>query len=196
MDAAQKPFLMAVEDVFSSNRGRIVRATGRIERGRICTGDGVEIVGFGGDAVVRVTGVDGCGPRAGEALAGMNVGLLLPSAAAGAVVRGQVLAAPGSIGAHVAFGADVALLTEDQGGSEVRTGEGLDFCVRAGAVRGVVTLPPGTDALQPLHMAAVTVTLERPVALEVGQSFAVRHRGRAAGSGTVTRLRRGAKHVP
>ncbi|MEV6653987.1 EF-Tu/IF-2/RF-3 family GTPase [Streptomyces sp. NPDC051219] len=188
MDAAEKPFLLVVEDVFCLNQGRVVRATGRIERGRVCTADDVEIVGFGGGAITRVTGIDGCELRVEEAVAGMNVGLLLPGAAAGAVKRGQVLAAPGSIGAHVAFSADVALLPEDQGGAEVRTGEGLDFYIRAGAVRGIVTLPLGMDALQPLHKAAVTVTLERPAALEDGQSLIVRHHGRAAGSGTGTRL--------
>ncbi|MFI0714393.1 EF-Tu/IF-2/RF-3 family GTPase [Streptomyces inhibens] len=188
MDAAEKPFLMVVEDVFCLNQGRVIRVTGRIERGRVRTADEVEIVGSGGGPITRVTGIDACQLRLGEANAGMNVGLLLPGAATGAVERGHVLAAPGSIAAHVAFVADIAPLPEDQGGAEVLTGKGLDFYIHAGAVRGVVTLPHGMDALQPLHMAAVTITLERPVALEVGQSFAFRHHGRAAGSGTVTRL--------
>ncbi|MFF1556227.1 EF-Tu/IF-2/RF-3 family GTPase [Streptomyces sp. NPDC058279] len=124
MDAAEKPFLMVVEDVFLLNQGRVVRATGRIERGRVRAADEVETVGFGGGSIIRVAGVDGYRVSHGEAVAGMNVGLLLPGTEAGAVARGQVLAAPGSIGAHAAFGADLALFSEEQGGAEVRTGSG------------------------------------------------------------------------
>ena len=107
---------------------------------------------------------------------------------AGALERGQVLATPGSISPHLSFTADVALLPEEQGGADVRTGDGLDLYIRAAGVKGVVTLPDEMDVLHPLHLASVTVTLERPVALEDGQTFAFRHHGRAAGSGTVTQL--------
>ncbi|MFE3788088.1 EF-Tu/IF-2/RF-3 family GTPase [Streptomyces goshikiensis] len=185
----EKPFLMLVEDVFSPRRqGRLVMPTGRIERGRIRKGDAVELVGFGGDVLAHVTDIDVSRLRVNEASAGMNVGLLLPGAMAGAVERGQILAEPGSIGAYVAFAADITLLPEEQGGTEVLTGESLDFYIRAATVRGVVTLPRETDALRPLHEGAVTVTLERSVALEDGQSFAFRLHGRAVGSGTVTQL--------
>lgn len=190
MQAGEKPFLMVVEDVFCLHQGRVVMATGRIGRGRVRMGDEVEMVGSRGGAIAGVTGIEARGLRVDEASAGMNVGLLMPGAAGEAVERGQVVAAPGSIGAHIAFAADIALLSEEDGGAEVRNGEGLDFCIHAGRVRGIVTLPSETDALQPLHMAAVGVTLERTVALEVGQSFAFRHHGRAAGSGTVTQLLR------
>ncbi|MFF9868220.1 hypothetical protein ACF1G0_22935 [Streptomyces sp. NPDC013953] len=188
MDAAEKPFLMAVEDVFVRNQGRAVLACGRIERGRVRTADEVEIVGFAGGPVIRITGVDGCRPQDGEARAGMHAGLLLPGTVAGAIERGQVLAAPGSIGAHAVFAADIALLPEHQGGAEVLSGDHLHFHVRAGAVKGLVTLPDGMEVLRASHMAAVTVRLERPLALESGWVFAFRHHGRAAGSGTVTRL--------
>ncbi|MFD4247572.1 EF-Tu/IF-2/RF-3 family GTPase [Streptomyces sp. NPDC058525] len=181
---------MLVEDVFFPRQGRLVMATGRIERGRVRKGDAVELVGFGGDALAHVTDIDMSGLRVDEASAGMNVGLLLPGPTAGAMERGQVLAAPGSIGAHIAFAADITLLPEEQGGAEVLTGESLDFYVRATAVRGMVTLSPETDALHPVHLGTVTVKLERPVALEEGQSFAFRLHGRAAGSGMVTQLLR------
>ncbi|MFG2711970.1 EF-Tu/IF-2/RF-3 family GTPase [Streptomyces goshikiensis] len=163
-------------------------ATGRIERGRVGKGDEVELVGFRG-AIARVTGIDAGKLPSDEACAGMNVGLLLRGAAAGVVERGQVLAAPGSIDAHVGFAADISLLSEAHGAGEVRTGERLQFHIRTAVVLGVVTLSQETDALQPLHKGAVTVTLEQPVALEEGQSFAFRHHGRAAGSVIVTRLR-------
>ncbi|MCC2280498.1 hypothetical protein LKL35_34580 [Streptomyces sp. ET3-23] len=188
MSAVEKPFLMLVEDVFIPRQGRLVMPTGRIERGRVCKGDAVELVGFGAHALAHVTDIDVSSRLVNEASAGMNVGLLLPGAMAGAVKRGQILAAPGSIGARVAFAADITMLPEEQGGAEVLTGESLDFYIRAAAVRGVVTLPHETDALQPLQMSAATVTLERPLALEEGQSFAFRLHGRAAGSGTVTQL--------
>ncbi|MFH9089337.1 EF-Tu/IF-2/RF-3 family GTPase [Streptomyces sp. NPDC017673] len=189
MSAVEKPFLMPVEDVF--RRGRLVMPTGRIERGRVREGDEVELVGFDG-ATAHVTGIDAGEPPMDEACAGMNVGLLLRGVAAGAVERGQVLAGPGSVAAHAGFAADITLLSEVHGGAEVRTGERLRFHIRAAVVSGVVTSIEDTDALQPLHQGAVTVALGRPVALEVGQSFAFRHHGRAAGAGTVTRLPRGA----
>ncbi|WP_269858186.1 EF-Tu/IF-2/RF-3 family GTPase [Streptomyces sp. RPT161] len=188
MNPVETPFLMVVEDVFRLNQGRVIMATGPIERGRVRTGDEVATVGFHGGAIACVTGIEAFRLRVEEASAGMNVALLLPGATAGAVERGQVLAAPGSVDAHTAFGADIALLSEEQGGGEVRTGERLDFYIRAGGVKGVVALPRKMDALQPLHQAAVRVTLDRPVALEPGQSFAFRLHGRAAGSGTVTQL--------
>ena len=118
----------------------------------------------------------------------MNVGLLLPGTTA--VERGHVLATPGSIGAHQSFAAQIMILPENQGGSEVLTGDQLDFYIRAGLVQGVVRLPEGMDSLQPTHMAPVTVTLGRAVAVEDGQHFAFRRRGRAAGAGTVTQLPR------
>ncbi|MEV0375359.1 hypothetical protein AB0I10_37270 [Streptomyces sp. NPDC050636] len=91
---------------------------------------------------------------------------MLRGIAAGAVERGQVLATPGSISAHAAFTADITPLSEEQGGADVASGDRLQFCSRAAAVWGAVTLPDGTDVVRPLHGAEVTVTLEAPVALK------------------------------
>ncbi|MEU5540748.1 hypothetical protein [Streptomyces sp. NPDC020362] len=186
MTAVEQPFLFVVEDVFTRNQGRAVAAAGVIVRGRVHSGADVSIVGSGRNELVPVTGIEVDKHHVDEAITGMNVALLLPGKSA--VERGHVLAAPGSIGAHQSFRAEVSVLPEAQGGFEVRTGDHLAFYIHSGAMRGVVTLPTGLDALRPTHLAAVTVTLERPVALEVGQHFAFRHRGRAAGSGRVSEL--------
>ncbi|QEU93670.1 EF-Tu/IF-2/RF-3 family GTPase [Streptomyces kanamyceticus] len=188
MDAPGKPFLMRVEDVFRRNQGRIVMLTGRIERGRVRKGDEVEIVGFGGDAIVTVGDIEACRRYVDEASTGMNVGLLIRGAAAGAVERGQALAAPGSISEHTRFAADISLLSEEHGAAEVRTGERLHCYIGTAVVTGDVTLSRESDTLHPLHRGDVTITLDRPVALEHGQSFTFRHLGRAAGSGDVTLL--------
>ncbi|MFI9061417.1 EF-Tu/IF-2/RF-3 family GTPase [Streptomyces sp. NPDC053429] len=188
--AVEGPFLMPVEDVFRLHQGRAVMATGRIERGRVRKGDAVEIIGLRGSATTLIAGIEQNHMSVGEARAQMNVGVLLRGTAADAVERGQVLAAPGSVSARTGFTADITLLSEDQGGAEVVSGDRLCFYVRTAAVWGTVTLPEGTDTVRPLHGAEVTVVLEEPVALEEGQSFAFRHHGRAAGSGTVIRLPR------
>ncbi|MFD3453881.1 hypothetical protein ACFWVC_17095 [Streptomyces sp. NPDC058691] len=149
----------------------------------------MELVGFGGGAITHVSGIDACGARLAEAGEGMNAGLTLSPSAAGTVERGQVLATPGSIGAYAEFTATIALLPEEHGGSEVSTGTSLAFYLRGAALSGTVALTHD-HSLHPCHQGAVTVTLERPVALECGQRFAFRYRGRAAGSGTVARLLR------
>ncbi|MFF4274288.1 EF-Tu/IF-2/RF-3 family GTPase [Streptomyces sp. NPDC001536] len=189
VNAARKPFLMSVEDVFGLQQGRLVMLAGRIERGRVRKGDEVEIVGLRGGAIARVTGIEASHVRIDGAGAGMNVGVLLGGMAADAVERGQVLATPGSISAHACFGADISLLSEEQGGADLVSGDRLRFHIRSAAVWGTVTLH-GVEAVRPFHGAEVTVTLDEPVALEEGQPFAFRHCGRAAGSGTVTRLPR------
>ncbi|MEU6112643.1 hypothetical protein ABZ853_30090 [Streptomyces albidoflavus] len=183
------PFLMVVEDVFrQASRGvRGVRVTGRVERSWVRVGDEVEVVGFGaGAAAVPVLAVEAGGLRA--AGTGANAGVVLPGAVAGALERGQVLAEPGTVGAHRHFFADLAVLAAEQGGVELRGGERVAVYLRAATVTGTVALPKGTEVLRPLHQGAVAVTLERPVPVERGQRFAVRHAGRAVGSGTVTGL--------
>ncbi len=179
---------MRVEDVFRRKRGGSVNLAGRIERGRVRKGDEVEIVGFGGHATVTVEDIEACRRYVGEASAGMNVGVSIREVAAGTVERGQVLATPGSISAHTGFAAAVSMLSEEHGGADIRTGERLPFHIGTAAVTGEVTLAGDLDVLRPLHAGHVTVTLERPVALEDGQSFAFRHLGRAAGTGVVTLL--------
>ncbi|MEV0040529.1 EF-Tu/IF-2/RF-3 family GTPase [Streptomyces sp. NPDC050804] len=190
MNAAERPFLMCVEDVFGRTPGREVMLTGQIERGRVRKDDEVEIVGLGGSGIVPVAAIEASRRRIDEASADMNVGLLLTGLAADAVTRGQVLAAPGTVDAHVGFAADIMLLSEEHGAAEVRTGDRLQFHVRTAVVLGVVTLPHHTDVLHPLHMGTATVTLDQPIALEEGQSVSFRHHGRAAGSGTVTQVLR------
>ncbi|WDV32091.1 hypothetical protein OIM90_14460 [Streptomyces sp. AD16] len=191
------PFLMVVEDVFRhASRGvRGVRVTGQVERGRVRAGDDVEVVGFGGGAAtVPVLAVEAGGLRAAEAGAGAgagtNAGVVLPEAVAGALERGQVLAEPGTVGAHRHFFADLDVLAADQGGVELRDGEPLAVYLRAATVTGTMALLKGTEVLRPLHQGSVAVALEHPVPVERGQRFAVRHAGRAVGSGTVTGLSR------
>ncbi|WP_269112516.1 hypothetical protein [Streptomyces sp. NBU3104] len=187
------PFLMVVEDVFRhASRGvRGVRVTGQVERGRVRAGDEVEVVGFGaGAATVPVLAVEAGGFRAAEAGAGTNAGVVLPEAVAGALERGQVLAEPGTVGAHRHFFADLDVLAADQGGVELRDGERLAVYLRAATVKGTLALVQGTEVLRPLHQGSVAVALEHPVPVERGQRFAVRHAGRAVGSGTVTGLSR------
>ncbi|WP_058041247.1 EF-Tu/IF-2/RF-3 family GTPase [Streptomyces roseifaciens] len=181
---------MPVEDVFCLQQGRVVMATGRIERGRVRKGDAVEIIGLGGSATALIADIEQNHASIGEARAEMNVGVLLRGIAADAVERGQVLAAPGSVSAHIGFAADITLLSEDQGSADVASGDRLCFYARTAAVWGTVTLPEGAEVVRPLHGAEVTVVLEEPIALEEGQSFAFRHHGRAAGSGTVIQLPR------
>ncbi|WP_079176648.1 EF-Tu/IF-2/RF-3 family GTPase [Streptomyces sp. MUSC 14] len=185
----EKPFLMSVEDVFCLQQGRMLMLTGRIERGRVCKGDEVEIVGPGGGATARVADIDASHVRIDEACADMHIGVLLRGTAAEVVARGHVLAAPGSISAHGCFTADITLLSEEQGGADVVSGDRLRVHTRSAAVWGTVTLH-GVDVVRPLHGAEVTVALEEPMALEEAQPFAFRHHGRAAGSGTVLRLPR------
>ncbi|MEU6272098.1 EF-Tu/IF-2/RF-3 family GTPase [Streptomyces populi] len=189
---------MSVEDVFpprragsAPRRGRLVMAAGRIERGRVRRGDLVEIVGLEADpTAVVVAGIEHCHVPVAEAGADMNVGVVLPGTvpAALALERGQVLATPGSISARAGFTADIDVLSEEHGGTGIRSGDRLQFHVRSATVLGTVALPEGTDVIRPLHRAEAVVTLERAVALEEGRSFVFRCRGRATGSGTVTRL--------
>ncbi|MFF9278320.1 EF-Tu C-terminal domain-related protein [Streptomyces griseosporeus] len=180
------PFLMAVADVFPLRQGRLVMAAGRIERGGVRTGDEVEIVGAGAGGTAVVTGIDADGAGVPEARAGRTVGLLLPGATA--VRRGHVLAAPGTIGAHAGFTAEIDLLSEDEGGADVRSGETLVLHVRTDVVPGTVHLLSGPGVLPPLHRATVRIALRHPAPLEPGHRFAFRHHGRAAGTGTVLRL--------
>ncbi|MEU9483993.1 hypothetical protein AB0D83_10035 [Streptomyces decoyicus] len=187
-NAAERPFLMPVSDVFPLRQGRAVMFTGAIERGHVHRGDTVEFVGLGSGGCALVTEIDARGKRVDEAGVGMNVGLVLRGVEAGGGKQGQVLAAPGSVGAHAHFTADIELLPEDQGGRDVVTGSRLTFYTYTAALRGTVTLPQRLDTLRPRGRATVTVALDRPLALEEGRPFAFRHYGSAAGSGIVARL--------
>ncbi|MET7286994.1 EF-Tu/IF-2/RF-3 family GTPase [Streptomyces sp. NPDC005573] len=189
MDATGEPFLLWISDVFRRRPGRPVLVVGHVERGSVREGHEVMSVGSGTAPPVRVAGIEHDRVNVDEAAAGMHVGILLSGTGADAVRRGQVLATPGSIRAHTVFTADLAPLSEEQGGADVVSGDRLCFHVGTAAVTGTVVLH-GPEVLRPLHAGEVTVTLEEPVALEEGGRFAFRHHGRAAGSGAVTRLLR------
>jgi elongation factor Tu len=179
------PFLMPVESVLTiTGRGTVV--TGAIERGQVRQGDAVEVVGLGAAVTPVVTGVETFGKTMERAVAGDNAALLLRGVRRHQVRRGQVVAAPGSQGAHQRFTASVNLLAAAEGGRRtvVRTGYRPQFFVRTTDVVGVLDLgPDGTAA--PGDRVTVTVELGQPVALEPGLGFAIREGGRTVGAGTV-----------
>jgi len=182
----EAPFLMAVENVFTiTGRGTVV--TGAIERGRVRAGDPVEVVGLGERLSSVVTSVETFGKTMDSAQAGDNTALLLRGIRHHQVRRGHVLAAPGSLAAHQRFTATLYLLSGAEGGrrTPVRTGYSPQFYVRTTGVSGVLDLGP-VEAALPGGTVEVTVSLGKPVALDAGQTFAIREGGRTVGAGTVT----------
>ncbi len=184
-----KPFLMAIEDVFSiEGRGTVV--TGRIERGRIKVGDEVEIVGLADEPrKTTCTGVEMFNKTLEEGVAGDNVGCLLRGIKRDEVRRGQVLAAPGSITPHKKFQAEVYVLSKDEGGRKTPflTGYRPQFYFRTTDVTGEVKLLQG-DMVMPGDNAALEVTLIAPIAMDEGVRFAIREGGVTVGSGVVTKI--------
>jgi elongation factor Tu len=182
------PFLMPVENVFTIT-GRGTVATGAIERGRVGTGDRVEVVGLGGALSTVVTGVETFGKTMEHAQAGDNAALLLRGLRRPQVRRGQVVAAPGSQAAYRKFQASLYLLPTAEGGrrTQVRTGYRPQFFIRTTDVVGVIDLAPARVAM-PGERVNVTIELGSPVALETGLGFAVREGGRTVGAGTVLAL--------
>jgi elongation factor Tu len=179
------PFLMAVENVFTiTGRGTVV--TGAIERGRVRVGDNVEVVGLADKLACVVTSVETFGKTMDSAQAGDNAALLLRAVRHHQVRRGQVLAAPGSLAAHRRFTATLYLLSEAEGGRKtlVRSGYSPQFFVRTTGVSGVLDLGVAAAA-RPGDTAEVTVELGKPVALDAGQTFAIREGGKTVGAGTV-----------
>jgi len=183
------PFLMPVENVFTiTGRGTVV--SGAIERGQVRVGDRVAIVGLGSSLTTVVTGVETFGKAMDLAGAGDNAALLLRGMRRDQVRRGHVVAAPGSLTSHRKFEADVYLLSAAEGGRRTPVGAGYrpQFYIRTANVAGVIDL--GTaDIAMPGDRVTVAVELGRPVALDVGLSFAIREGGRTVGAGTVTALR-------
>jgi elongation factor Tu len=180
------PFLMAVESVFTiTGRGTVV--TGAIERGRVRVGETVEVVGLADKLSCVVTSVETFGKTMDSAQAGDNAALLLRGVRHHQVRRGQVLAAPGSMSGHQRFTATVYLLPGSEGGRKtpVRSGYSPQFFVRTTGVSGVLDLGAEAEA-QPGETAQVTVALGKPVALDAGQTFAIREGGKTVGAGTVT----------
>ena len=184
--ALDKPFLMPVEDVFSiTGRGTVV--TGRIEQGKVNTGDEIEIVGIKDTTKTVVTGVEMFRKILDEGLAGDNVGCLLRGTAKEDVERGQVLAKPGSITPHTKFKAQAYVLTKDEGGRHTPffTGYRPQFYFRTTDVTGIAHLPEGTEMVMPGDNIEMTVELITPIAMDTEQRFAIREGGRTVGSGVV-----------
>ena len=184
-----KPFLMAIEDVFSiEGRGTVV--TGRIERGRIRPGDEVEIVGLADEPrKTTCTGVEMFNKTLEEGVAGDNVGCLLRGIKRDEVRRGQVLAAPGSITPHKKFQAEVYVLSKDEGGRKTPflSGYRPQFYFRTTDVTGEVKLLEG-DMVMPGDNSRLEVTLIAPIAMDEGVRFAIREGGVTVGSGVVTKI--------
>ncbi|MBC7247026.1 MAG: elongation factor Tu [Actinobacteria bacterium] len=186
-----KPFLLAIEDVFSiTGRGTVV--TGRIERGKIHTGEEVEIVGIRPTQKTVVTGVEMFRKILDEGQAGDNVGLLLRGIGRKDVERGQVVAAPGSITPHVSFRAQVYVLSKEEGGRHTPFFSGYrpQFYFRTTDVTGTVTLPEGVEMVMPGDNTEMNVELISPIAMEEGLRFAIREGGRTVGAGRVIAIER------
>ena len=188
--AADKPFLMPVEDVFSiSGRGTV--ATGRVERGQLKMAEEVEIVGIKETRKTTVTGIEMFHKMMDYAEAGDNIGALLRDIAKNEIERGQVLAKPGSITPHTKFVGQVYVLTEKEGGrhkpffSNYRP----QFYFRTTDVTGVITLPDGVEMCNPGDNVDMNVELIAPIAMEQGLRFAIREGGRTVGSGVVIEVK-------
>jgi len=184
-----KPFLMAVEDVFSI-KGRGTVATGRIERGMIKVNTEVEIIGFDVLQKTVVTGVEMFRKLLDHGQAGDNVGCLLRGVEKDGVERGQVLAKPGSIKPHKKFLGEVYVLKKEEGGRHTPffTNYRPQFYIRTTDVTGAVELPEGVKMVMPGDNITMEVTLITTVALEAQMRFAIREGGRTVGAGVVTEI--------
>ncbi len=192
--AVDKPFLMAVEDVFSIT-GRGTVATGRIERGKIKIGETIEMVGIRDTRNTTVTGLEMFQKVLEEGLAGDNVGVLMRGIQKTDVERGMVLAKPGSIKPHTQFESQVYILTEKEGGRKTPFFAGYrpQFYVRTTDVTGTIvafTADDGSNAemVMPGDRVMMTVELIHPIAIEQEMRFAIREGGRTVGSGVVTKI--------
>ncbi len=186
--AADQPFLMPVEDVFTIT-GRGTVATGRVERGTIKMNEKVQIVGLMDEPrETVVTGIEMFRKLLDYAEAGDNIGTLLRGIAKNEVERGQVLAKPGSIHPHTKFHGQVYVLSKDEGGRHTPffTNYRPQFYFRTTDVTGVITLPEGVEMCMPGDNVEMDVELITPIAIEPGLRFAIREGGRTVGSGVVT----------
>jgi elongation factor Tu len=184
-----KPFLMPVEDVFSiSGRGTV--ATGRVERGVIHVGDEIEIVGIRDTQKTTITGVEMFRKLLDEGQAGDNIGALLRGTKREEVVRGQVLAAPGSITPHKKFKAEAYILNKEEGGRHTPFFNGYrpQFYFRTTDVTGVVTLEEGVEMVMPGDNIHIVGELITPIAMEEGLRFAIREGGRTVGAGVISEI--------
>jgi elongation factor Tu len=184
-----KPFLMAIEDVFSiTGRGTVV--TGRVERGRLSKMSEVEIVGITETRKTTATDLEMFRKLLDEVQAGDNVGVLLRGIDKDEVERGQVLAAPGSVTPHTNFEAQVYVLSKDEGGRHTPFFNGYrpQFYFRTTDVTGSAALPQGVEMVMPGDNVEMTVELIAPIAMEDGLRFAIREGGRTVGAGRVTKI--------
>ncbi len=182
-----QPFLMSVEDVFSIT-GRGTVATGRIERGIVKVGENIEIVGLTDTITAVVTGVEMFRKTLDEGRAGDNVGVLLRGVEKDQIERGHVLAKPGTITPHIKAKAEVYVLTKDEGGRHTPFFNGYrpQFYFRTTDVTGVVDLPEGVEMVMPGDNLGVSLSLQKAIAMEKGQRFAIREGGRTIGAGRIT----------
>jgi len=185
----EKPFLMAVEDVFSIT-GRGTVGTGRVERGKITVGAEIEIIGLQPTKKSVVTGIEMFRKLLDEGQAGDNLGVLLRGVEKDELQRGMVLAAPGSVLPHTQFNAEIYCLTKEEGGRHTPFFKGYrpQFYFRTTDVTGDVTLPAGVEMVMPGDNIACSVELIQPVAMEKGQRFAVREGGKTVGAGVITEI--------
>jgi len=185
--AVDQPFLMPIEDVFGiKGRGTVV--TGRVERGKVKTGETVELVGISPTRSIVVTGVEMFQKTLDEGVAGDNVGCLLRGIERDEVQRGQVLAQPKSINPHTHFAAEVYVLSKEEGGRHTPFFPGYrpQFYIRTTDVTGSIELPEGVEMVMPGDNIQMQVELIQPVAIEEGLRFAIREGGRTVGAGVVT----------
>ena len=182
-----KPFLMAIEDVFTiSGRGTVV--TGRVERGKIVAGDEIEIIGITDTQKTVATSLEMFRKILDDAQAGDNVGVLLRGTGKDEVERGQVLAAPGSITPHTKFNAEVYVLKKEEGGRHTPFFPGYrpQFYFRTTDVTGSIKLPDGVEMVMPGDNINMEVELINPIAMDEQLRFAIREGGRTVGAGVVT----------
>jgi elongation factor Tu len=184
-----KPFLMAIEDVFSiKGRGTVV--TGRVERGVIKVGEEVEIIGFRDTRKTTVTGVEMFRKLLDSGQAGDNIGVLLRGIEKNDVERGQILCKPGTVTPHTKFEAEVYVLKKEEGGRHTPffTNYRPQFYMRTTDVTGTCELPEGTKMVMPGDNITMKVSLITPVGLEEQMRFAIREGGRTVGAGIVTKV--------
>ncbi|WP_406602450.1 elongation factor Tu [Metamycoplasma sualvi] len=186
---SDKPFLMAVEDVFTIT-GRGTVATGRVERGTLKLNEEVEIVGIKPTKKTVVTGIEMFRKNLDAAMAGDNAGLLLRGVAKEDIERGQVLAKPGTIVPHKKFEAAVYALKKEEGGRHTPFFKNYkpQFYFRTTDVTGGIELPAGTEMVTPGDNVNLVVDLIYPVAIEEGTKFSIREGGRTVGAGSVTKV--------
>jgi elongation factor Tu len=184
-----KPFLMPVEDIFTiEGRGTVV--TGRIERGVIKVNEEIEIVGLKDTVKTVVTGIEMFNKSLSQGQAGDNAGILIRGVKKEDIMRGQVLAKPGSVKPHTDFECEVYILKKEEGGRHTPFLNGYkpQFYVRTTDVTGEVTLPAGTEMVMPGDTIKFTVKLLAPIALEEQGRFAIREGGKTVGAGVVTKI--------